>query len=442
MDGVSLACIALLFILLAILSAHRSQSWLAPAPVWNLCWAALFAMTAALGYGFYFPTTPVAALVLLAATYNVPAFVLNSAVTPRGTPEQDERSRRYAPPAWLLLVTAAIGFLGLVKLGQDLGTSLFSLRSLDQLFSLGQQNAVTIFRGEASFSFVVNITFAVLQLGGALAGVRIALRPTSRTVWATLPIFLIAFLWSSVTTQRSYLLVPVVWFAAGYIAAEVWKGKRSLPSRAIVSAAAGGAVMLLLIVFLRAVRTGGTSAELSEQAFAPTRLWLAGYVPTFSAWYEQSESTGLSFGLFNGVVALVQPLLGGRSVDDSGDGNFYYIGEGLTSNAGTIMMRIVGTGGLAWGALTVLTLGLIAQVVYRRAARGSATAAALYVGVIAFTLWSTNAWFLGYGGRVLALAGLLAMAWLAGSALRRERNKLGASTPVPPVAHRSPAALL
>lgn len=424
MDAVSLAAIAALFILLFALSAHRYQSWLAPTPLWNLCWAALFAATAFLGHGFDYPPGPVSVLALLAAAYNIPGFLLNSSITRTAEAKSGAQIAAFTPPIWLVLAAGLIGAIGLVRLGQELGTSVLSIRSFDQLFSAGQTNATAIFRGEARLSFIVNVTFSALQLGAALAGARIAIKPTKRAVVAAGVLLVIAFLWSSITTQRSYILVPIVWFAAAYVASLVWMGRRKIPGRAVFWSAVGGGALVLAIVFLRAVRTNGMDAGFSEATFAPTRLWLAGYIPTFAAWYKQAEESGLSFGLFNGIVALAQPLLGIRGADDGGESNYYSIGSGLTSNAGTSMMRIVGDGGMVWGLLTVLTLATIAHVVYVRAARGGPVAAATYIGVVAFTLWSTNAWFLGYGGRVLALIGLMVLAGMAGRRLKRKLANL------------------
>ena len=421
MDGFALALIAVVFGLLAALSAHRYQSWLAPAPLWNFCWAGLFACTALLGYGFNFPPGAVLTLMFLAVSFNLPCFLLNSSISVVDRSARTEKLQSFAPPTWLLLATAAIGLAGVIKLGFDLGTSVFSLRSLDALFSVGQQNAVAIFRGESNISFIVNFAFAGLQFGTALAGVRVALKP-NRAAWlTTVLLFAISFMWSSITTQRSYLLVPVVWFVASYLAALVYSGRRNVPIRAAVAAVVGGGALLLLIVFLRAVRTDGTNAGFSEATFAPTRLWLAGYVPTFAAWYEQSSQDGLSFGLLSGLEALVRPLVGGRTVD-TGESNFYGIGSGLTSNAGTSMIRIIGTGGVAWGLLTVIVLALVAHLAYRRAASGGCVAAAVYTGVLAFVLWSTNAWFFGYGGRIIALAAIILTAALAQRLNTRRRR--------------------
>ncbi|MDQ0372108.1 hypothetical protein [Cellulomonas humilata] len=424
MSSLALAAFGLLFACAAVLSAHRSQSWLAPAPIWNVCWCVLFIVTSVLGYGFAYPTGAVSALVLLAALYNLPGLLLGSSIERSPDVDRSVGAGALTPPVWLLAATAAVGFIGAVRLGLDLGTSVFALRSIDDLLSLGQQNAIAIFRGEAHFSFLVNLTFAVLQLGGALGGVRIALKPGRSAILAIAAVLAVAFLWSSITTQRSYVLVPIIWFAAGYVASLVWLGKRAMPGRALLASAILGSGALLLVVFLRAVRTNGTGAGFSEATLAPTRLWLAGYVPTFAAWLEESEATKPSFDLFHGVNALVQPLFGGSVSDGGGESNYYYVGAGMTSNAGTAMMTVIGTGGLVWGALVIVLLGTLAHLVYRRAARGGPVAAAAYIGVVAASMWSTNAWFLGYGGRVLALALVVGLATAALRLAEREERRV------------------
>ncbi|WP_454170157.1 hypothetical protein [Microbacterium paulum] len=385
----------------------------------------LFFAAAALGYGFNFPITEVCLLVVLAASFSVPAFLLNSRVPDRE--EDSARMHAFTPPQWMLLVGAGVGLFGVVKLSSELGRSLFSLRTVDELFSFGQENAVSIFRGEADVSLIVSLSFAAFQVATALSGIRTALKPTRGTAWAVVLIFLTGLLWSSITTQRSYILVVVTWFVSGYIAALVWKGRRTLPARSLLMGGILGGVTLFLIIFLRAIRTSGANAALSEQTLAPTRLWLAGYIPTFSAYMKRADATEPSFGLLNGVIALVRPLFGGTSADDGGESGMFYIGAGMTSNAGTSMMRMVGTGGAIWGMLTVLVLGLLCHLVYLRAARGGAIAAAGYIAVIALTMWSTNAWFLGYGRRVLALAVLLMAAGLVSRTYRRRKEPVATS---------------
>ncbi|MGW8481869.1 hypothetical protein ACWGJP_01925 [Microbacterium sp. NPDC055903] len=409
MTGWELGGFTVLFVLLTLLSAHRYRSWLAPAPLWNLAWSALFFSTSTLGYGFDYSAGSVSVLATLAALFNVPGFVLNSKI-----PDDTDRAqvRNYAPPTWLLVLMLAAGLVGIGQLSVSLGMSIFSIRSLDQLFLFGQQNAASIFRGEVSLGWMSNLTFALLQCGAALAGCKIAWRPNRAAYFVTAGLIGTALLWSSVTTQRSYLLVPVIWFVAGYVAALVALGARRPPLRAVAAAAALGIILLILVVFLRSVRTSGADAGLSEASFAPTRLWLAGYIPTFSAWFDQAVATSLSAGVFGGIVALIQPIFGIRATDD-GQGVFYPIGSGLTSNTGTAMMTIVGSGGFVWGMLIIVALGAIAHLAYVGAAKGNAVAVAGYIGVLAGTLWVTNAWFFGYGGRVLALVLLLTFAAMA-----------------------------
>lgn len=419
MDALSLAGFGTVFVLLTILSTHRYQSLLAPAPMWNLCWAGLFLVTALLGTEFTYVSGHVFALALLAILFNVPGFLLNSHVVrqPLTGPESDA----VTPRNWMLLVGLGVGVVGAIRLSAELGKSLLSLRTVDELFSFGQENAIAIFRGEANISLLVTLSFAALQVATALGGVRTALRPTRAALLIVAMMLATGLLWSSITTQRSYLLVVITWFAGGYIAASVWRGRTSLPRRALIVGGILGGLTLVLIVLLRAIRTNGADAGLTEETLAPTRLWLAGYIPTFSAFMEQAEPSGLSFGMLSGVSALLEPIFGGSSSNDGGENGMYYIGAGLFSNAATSMTRIIGSGGLVWGGLSILLLGLLCHIVYTEAARGGIIAAAVYVGVVTIIIWSVNAWFLGYGRRVMALLVLVGIAALA-SRLYRKRT--------------------
>lgn len=378
--------------------------------------------TALLGSGYDYSPVAVLVLVVLVVSFTLPGLLLASVT--RSDPKAWRATAMMAePPTWLLLLGAVVASVGVARLGADVGMSVFNIRSLGELFDIGQENAAAVFQGEHAISAATSAALAVFQAAIALTGVRLVIRPSRSTYALTGYLLFLALLSSTFTTQRSYLLVPIVWFIAGYVAALVASGRRGLSRRTLALSFLSGIILLALIVFLRAVRTAGSGAELSESTWAPTRLWLASYVPTFSSWYNASAEGPSDLGLLNGVVALVGPLLGMDVADDSY--GFHYVGLGSWSNAGTVMIRVAGPAGATWGAVTLIILGMLAHFTYERTAQGRPLAATLYIGVLSAIFWSINSWFFGYGSRVLALALLL----LAGViAANRFRIASGAAT--------------
>ncbi|QCB94540.1 hypothetical protein [Cellulomonas shaoxiangyii] len=392
-------------VLLFALTAYRASSILAPAPLWNAAWAVLFLATGALGADFIYSTNAVMILFLAVLTFNVGAVLVDSA--PRDGERRDDTMPRRIP-SWILLACVGVGLLGAVELSRSFGTALLELRSLGELFSAGQQNAVLIFRGEAELTQLQKASFALLQAGSVLAGAKVRLERSRTAVMWCGAFLLTAMLWSSITTQRSYLLILAVWAVAGYVAAAVRQGTFVLPPKTLLRAGASVAVLALLVVYFRAVRVSGDGASLSGDTFASARLWVAGYIPTFSAWYDNGGSNAgeVSPGLLGGVYALFGA--GTEGGDDSG--GYEYIGAGLSSNAATMMRSVFSTAGVFAAFVSMATYGIVAQAVYRRALAGRTVAAAMYAGVVASILWSTNAWFFNYGGRLLALAAVVTFA--------------------------------
>lgn len=398
---------ALVFAALFAVSAQRGNSVLAPAPLWNLNWAVLFLAAAVFGRNYVYDTNSVVLLALAVAVFNVPAFLF-SVGRRVADPSDTSTYRRIMPPTWALWVCIIGAFLGLVELSRDLGTSLASIRSLVDLFNAGQSNAVLLYTNEASLSLPAKVGFALLQVGFALAGVRLRLR-IDRSTWVAVAVLLVnALLWSSLTTQRSYLLVPIVWLVGGYIGAAVASQREAINARLVLFTAAGIAVLAVAVVFLRSIRLGGSGASLSGGAFASAQVWIAGYIPTFSAWHASAGDLGASFNPSNlllGLTALVGA--GGSSASGSDTSAYESIGAGATSNAPTLMKTVFLVGGTGWAIIIVVLLGAIAQVSYLFAQRQNRVAAAIYVGMVAMIFWSTNGWFFGYGGRVMALVLLL-----------------------------------
>lgn len=432
--------LTVIFALVAGISAHRYHSWLAPAPIWNLCWAAMFLSTATLGSIFDHYTEATWVLAGMAMLYNLPGFAF---AVPKPV-DTLNRSPLFNPPLWLIRAMILVGLLGAIRVGSELGNSVLSIRSLGELFSLGQANAVAIFRGEAAFSTVVNVAFAGLQLGMAMAGWRLAVSPDRAVKVCIGLLFVDAFLWSSITTQRSYLLVPLVWLAAGYLSALVGQGKRAVSGKALGIAIASFVSLAVLVVFLRAVRISGGGAGLSSDGFSSARLWAGGYVPTFGSWYDSSDVRLFGEripddGLLRGVRALVESAIGGGAgATETEGGGYFDVGGGFISNAGTSIKTVIGEGGIVWGALMILALGTIAHATYVRAHRGGSMAVAAYAGTLAFTLWATNAWFFGYGGRVIALAALIFFAARLDPA--RAKRQPGKRSPTTSIKRQEPTS--
>lgn len=411
MSALELALIALGFLFLFGFTSQATQSLLAPAPLWNLMWFLSFATSAAFGRGFIFDDRALYLLAGVAASFNIGCFC-GSAPSKATAAEVDTSARI---PLKLTLLCLAVSAGGLVSVSRDLGTSILSVNSLGSLLSLGQQNAAAIFRGEAALGGLSKLAFSVMQVGFALAGAQCRLSRSKGVGIVLIGLTGVAFMWSTITTQRSYLLVPIVWWVGGYIAATCWTGAKVVAPRVLFRGLVLVSALVVLVVWLRAVRTGGASATLDDSAFSASLPWLAGYLPAFSVWHMNGAvvTEGEVPGFFGGITGLI----GTRETGQSG-GN-QYIGANSFSNAPTMMRDVFAVEGAPAAVLIVILLGALANVCYRRALIGRPGAAAAYAGMVALILWAPNAWFFSYGGRMLAWLLLIAAGLVAGRRIQR-----------------------
>ena len=410
-----------------VISYARSRSILAPAPLWNFCWCMLFVVGAVLGGGYFIDTSSTVFLFLLAASFNLFPLLATTSSVPLGAGSERAQlmQRAVRSPGWLLLATAVVGLAGAFDLSAELGHSIFSLDSIAEIFDAGKENAAELYQGTVTRSAGQTLSYATVQFGAAAVGARIRIQ-TDRWSWLLLAVnAMSAMSWSVVTTQRSYFLVPLLWFVAGYVAAAVATGNERISGKAIGWAVLTAGVVVAFVVFARAIRVAGANSAFDMSVVAQGKHWAACYIPTFAQWHSDGGGSVIyPLRLFSGVLSFI-----GLDVEDgvTADGEtFTYIGNGLTSNAATMMRAVVLTGGTFGAFLIVILLGALSQIVYANARCGRTWAVAIYTGVVAMIIWSVNAWQFSYGNRVLAqvliLVALFSSVWLA---RRRQRPAVG-----------------
>ncbi|MCS5485682.1 oligosaccharide repeat unit polymerase [Curtobacterium flaccumfaciens pv. beticola] len=408
------------------LSYARWHSVLAPASLWNGAWMILFLAAALLGSDYAYPSWDTFLLFLLALSFNIPPFL--SSRDDKPIQLNLPLLKALATPNWVLGATAVAGFAGAVHLSMSLGNSLLSLGSLSTILDAGKTNAASIYRDDLGRSPLDTVSYALMQYGFAALGTRLRVLPNKSSWFLLLANVAAATTWTLVTTQRSYFLVAVVWLCGGYIAAAVASRNEKISRGTLRGMILAVASLLIFVVGARAIRIGGSSAQLGADSFAGAKLWIAGYIPTFAQWHASRDLGEIyPFRLISGVIGLLGlPLNDGTSADGE---VFTYIGAGQTSNASTMMRAVVLVSGDLGAFLIVIALSAICTWLYTRARQGRPQAVAAYVGAVTVILWSVNAWQFSNGNRVLAQivvsCGLGLATLLAHSKAKKESARVG-----------------
>jgi oligosaccharide repeat unit polymerase len=285
------------------------------------------------------------------------------------------------------------GLAGVILMSTSLGGSITDLSA-----GAARSNARLIFTGEADIPGIVKQAFMFLCLGTVLSGVYWG-SSGGRWKWPlVMGLFAAALLWTLVTTQRSYLFVPIIWWLSGYLTARTFLGldREILNTKVVLIGMFAVVSLAVLMVGVRSMRTDTPFLEDLSGAFDSSRAWFAGSIPAFLVWHDRWHGD-TSFGalLANGVLSAMGSA---EALDRFAE--VQYIGYGQTTNALTLLRYLIGDFGVFGCGLFLALMGFSGGKLFESCRRGSPFATALLPSIIATAIWSPNSWFLGYGGRV------------------------------------------
>ncbi len=386
---------------LLYLTTTRGMSANSPAIIWLGAWAAAIVIFLVFR-GPYEISGAIALVVLcMVASFAVGAVVAQATgrqARNQVLPAVTFNRGRLAGLQWICV---AGGLAGAVTFARELGTPTAALLNPGKLVQSSAANAALIFQGEVAQTATVKLGFAALQLGFVLAGFELSelRRFRGRQLVRYLALIGTALLFTLLSTQRSFLLVPIVWTVAAWNAGLLATGRRLRLSPKIVARVSVAIVVLIGgAVLMRAIRTGSSAAEAAEAS--EYRTWVAGYLPGLEAWYsEWDNEPTLGTELSIGLRALV-----GTVDDPDSDDNLVRLANGDTTNALTLLRFLIADIGVAGSALALGAAGFVTDRMARRVAISPVANLSLVVGSLAAILWSPNSWFFGYGGRLLVLA--------------------------------------
>jgi len=430
--------------LLAMLGAAlaHTRSLVSPAVIWLTMWTMSFMLTAAWGSLYIIDPTVLILLFLGVIAFAIgcvaplPGFTNNGYQRNAGGIGDVVKSAN-----WIILACLVVSFVGAVIQSRHFGGGVFNVSSLQQAASRASDAVSSIYRGEQASPLGGRIGFAALQMGAVLSGLSLAAKHRQKTlsIIMALGLVVVALIYTSTTTTRSYTIIPMLWAFAGFAASKVVLGReRDINSLPFIGSSA--VVLAVLVVFtlgFQIARTGEFRVSQFGRAAEHMRPWVAGSIPSLSGNYaawDREVSIGQEF------VGALGKIVGARESSQRGaqttGNNMVPIGNGARANAATLFITLIRSFGEIGTVFAAFAIGVGSNWAYQSARRGSPFAWAFYPGIIVMIVWSPNTWFFSYGSRVLTIVGLLVVVIIAGALARATvaqfTGKRGRSIPRPP----------
>lgn len=304
------------------------------------------------------------------------------------------------------MLLSGLGLLSPVLVAIQIGSeAIFSLQPSVYL-RLASQNAEFIFTQQYEQSLISKISSSFFQSACILAGLYIAgFGRLTKIKWHVVLIAVLpGLLLTLVTTQRSPLIISLVWLFSGFIAATIILGRerRLFDIRYLVSILFAVFGVAVAVVLIQSVRGGELSSVALSESLQHLRPWAAGYIAAFSNWVSGYWSEAPLHGqtLMRGVL---NSLGVGDGVGISTRMAAVQIGNQQTSNAMTVARHFVMDFGMAGALVGAMVWGMLSAILYGWTRSGSRLAMVLLSANLSAIVWSPNSWFLGYGSRILAV---------------------------------------
>lgn len=393
------------------LTVKVTGSLLTPASLWSLGWLLLILFTTIFGSDYFYSYTMLIVILGFIISFVIGYIVMNSLLTGRGKLSQIKAYRSipevYPIPASsrIQIVFLSISMISLSIMLSKFGLNISMLSNFSSIANSASSNASMVYSGEVSLGMNETIGFAFLQAAFVLNGIDNAMnnRKKHRYLFFVVIVFG-SLLWSAVTTTRSYIVVPLVWWIAGFYAAKVYRNDVDslIDSAFIRKLLLFIAVLVLVILFFQAVRMSGDEGEFNMSLLEHMRPWIAGYVPALSVWYENNWSGDYQYGsnLFRPFLKIFGISIGENIRDTVG---LQYIGNGHYSNALTLVRALIYDFGIYGSLIFTFYFGLFSSYIYNKTHLGNKYAFVALVGIMTTIVWAPNYWFYSYGSRVLVL---------------------------------------
>lgn len=399
-------------LIISIYIALISNRLGSPALIWCIVWSLLFIFYALFGLEYYVEYDDLVFIIFGVALFPIGHLVgdisFRSNVSDRWTSEIPRiLSNKSKIILYFLVIVSAIGFMSPMFFANKLGYSIFSMFHPSQYFETSRA-IIHEMRGHGvEQGLVSKLLIAIPQSGCLISGIYFSLKAEHRKIKSAILLLplLSFFIFTFMTTLRSFLLLSLLWMMCGYISGLIlMRREHELRNPKLIAWVSIGVFsMIFSTIFLQSVRLGDFSFQNLYETLDYLRPWVAGYLPAFSQWASNYWTGELTWGAATtrGIVGTLG-FAEGLGITERLES--MHIGRGQVSNAMTVFKVFVGDFGLTGSLLFTFIWGMISSLLYRLVRSGSVVAMAFFSANLAAVIWSPNFWFLGYGGRLMTVA--------------------------------------
>jgi oligosaccharide repeat unit polymerase len=400
---------------LGLLASASRRGTLPPdALLFAAVWTALFVVASLLGGVYMTDPTPVLLVAANLALWGIGYFLIFTAPG-RPTASFAEAELEFPLLGKFIVISALIGMISPILFAQRLGVDFSQVTDLNQYFDTVSTANSEIRQQVVEEGFLSKICVSFNLAAAVALGIYLATQHTSRYD-KILKVLLVVFpgiLTTASTSVRSSTLMPIIFIVSGYIAGQVLtqRHRNLLTVRNVARVTIFVLLFSIFVVFFQMIRLGTVGTYVIASTLNHLRPWVAGYLPAFSGWYNRSWDGSLALGLntFHGVANAF-------GVEGEGISQYltgWYIGNGQSSNAATVIRVFVADFGIVGSLIFCFAWGAASAWLSRSTARLSNVALPLLAVNIATIIWSPDGWLLGYGSRLLSIFVLLAYFGLA-----------------------------
>lgn len=367
MAGGSVVCAVAVLLVAGWLLRAAQGGWLAPGPLMALYWAVAIAAPPLLAPDYFQSQGAVWYIVLLAAAFSFGSVIASGVRPPARPAVVAPRPLNLRAVRLLVLAGIVAGVAATALVQRANGFPLSSVLSLQGLMTAASSISEARYTNDLQMPALVPVLLAFSYAAALLSP--FAARDTRRVKGAAYVLgpVLSASYFAMVTTQRAGMLTAIFLLFAGWVGSHLYftGAAPAVGFRRVLVAAAAAVGLIAAFLGIALLRIGLTSPQYVRLVRENLSVYLFGYMPGFSHWYDAGTPTfpqAWGSASFAGVAQYV----GGSARYGQALTDWAPLGDGGQTNIYSAWRYLIEDFGWAGAPLAAFALGYLITLAWRR----------------------------------------------------------------------------